>query len=246
MPVGLARSPAQAVALARPTPMLNTPPGRERSSRSPAELRVPDHLERPHPVDHAPGGSRSRAGAMPSASGARTGRRRSWPAALRRWPAPPSARALRGLCSPGLERAPTTRPASIQRRFEAPGVIQARAGTLRSPHQDVVEHLRGSTATVPGTSTRPPRGADAGHVLRRLRLRHHLVVARPGGAARRGRRGSGRRRRPCRAGSRAGRPTRPAARARPATAHTRCRPGRRRPRARRKKAARQHRSSRRL
>ena len=131
-------------------------------------------------------------------------------------------------------RAPTTCRAVEQRRLEAHRrVACARRRDCARAHRMSSSTLRGSTATEPGTSTRPPRGPMQATCCAGCACGHHLVVARPGGAARHARRGSGRRRRPCRAGSRAGRPARRRARRAPASAPRRCRPGRRRRRARR-------------
>jgi hypothetical protein len=76
--------------------------------------------------------------------------------------------------SPCLSCAPTTRPPSSS-RAETQRREHARAGRARGAAQDRGRaRLRGSTASVPGTSTRPPRGPMQPTWVAAA-LRHHLV-----------------------------------------------------------------------
>ena len=103
--------------------------------------------------------ARSRAARCRWACGARTCRRRSAPAAPRRWPAPPSGARISCAASPALQARADDALAVDQRRVEAHRREQPRAGAPRGAAAGCRRaRLRGSTASRPGTSTRPPRG----------------------------------------------------------------------------------------
>ena len=127
---------------------------------------MPDDLEAGDARASSPGCGRSRAGRCRSACAARTGRRRAAPAAARRWRARPSAARISRSAPSCSSVAPTTRRPAVSSRSggdEAQRREHARAGGDGGAADDLVEALAAAAPPArPGTSMRPPRGADAG------------------------------------------------------------------------------------